>query len=459
MNADSPSPSFSRLHALRQAAGVEAQRRCLREMTGTDLLHLARSLEFQAILEGAPPDLLNVLRPWLRQARPARVGSVERLCWRPLERFLVNHPEAGSACWLVPRRLLTPLWLALEGTHPEPVEQLKRQHALACFDGDQISLDQVSTGIADLAAYFFNNTPDLPERLGLNAAETEILGFIARVMKWHRLVMPNVRYFQQAPLVRRVPGVEALRLCSNWFTLLELLEDQFDLYLLYLFSISADPTHVIDAFPFYFERLEDANCLAMRWLRHRLEQQLQEIAAALAIPPRLQAVGALQTMAERLTSMELFMDRLHRLPLLAPDRPEGQRLSALPAQRLSPDYVARLCAAYLEDLLDVLHGDGMQRERAQEVLPILSTPLAPLLARLQVNDPTGRIAPLAAELGGKALYEIDRYLRSHEVSPRSRQGLQSCLGPVLKLCEGLGMVDTAAVLRGKLGVAAPTPNG
>ncbi|MDG5494593.1 hypothetical protein [Niveispirillum sp. BGYR6] len=459
MNAGTPSPSFTRLHALRQALDVEAQRRCLREMTGTDLVHLTRSLEFQAILEGAPPELLEMLRPWLRQARPPRVGSVERLCWRPLERFLVDAPEAGSACWLVPRRLLTPLWLALEAAHPEPVEQLKRQHALACFDGDQISLDQVSTGVVDLAAYFFNNTPDLPERLGLNAAETEMLGFIARVMKWHRLVMPNVRYFQQAPLVRRLPGVEALRLCSNWYTLLELLEDQFDLYLLYLFNISADPIHVIDAFPFYFERLEDADCLAMRWLRHRLDQQLQDISAALAIPPRLQAVGALQAMSDKLMNMERFIERLHRLPLLAPDQPEGTRIAALPPQRLSPDYVNRLCLAYLEDLTDLLHGQGPQRDRAREVLPVLSVTLPPLLARLRMNDPSGRIAGLVAEMGGKALYEIDRYLRSHEVSPRSRQGLQASLAPVLTMCEALGMVDTAAVLRGRLGVPAPTQNG
>jgi hypothetical protein len=452
MNAIRPQPNFARLHALRIAVGVDAQRRCLREMTDADLRHLTRSLEFQSILEGTPPELLEMLRPWLRQARPSRLGSVERLCWHPLERFLVNGTEAGSACWIVPRRLLPPLWLALETANADLVEQLKRQHALACFDGDISSLDQVAIQIADLAAYFFNNTTDLAERLGLNAAEAAILSFIGRVMKWHRLVMPNVRYFQQAPMVRRLPGVEALRLCTNWYGLLELLEDQFDLYLLYLFTVSADPTHVIDAFPFYFEQLEDTDCLAMRWLRHRLDNQLQGVAAAMAIPPRLQAVGALQTMAEKLDGVERFMDRLHHLPLLKPDQPEGQRLAGLPAQRLSPDYVSRLCTAYLEDLGDMLHGTGTQQERAREVIPILSTTLSPLLLRLKGNDPSGRIAPLISEFGGKVLYEVDRYLRSHEVSPRSRQGLHAGLGPALTMCAGFGMVDTVGVLRQKLGL-------
>jgi hypothetical protein len=452
MNAAPQQPNFARLHALRIAVGADAQRRCLREMTEIDLRHLTRSLEFQSILEGAPPDLLEMLRPWLRQARPPRLGSVERLCWRPLERFLINSPEAGSACWLVPRRLLTPLWLALEGANTELVEQLKRQHALACFDGDLSSLDHVSTQIVDLAAYFFNNTPDLARRLGLNGAETGVLGFIARVMKWHRLVMPNVRYFQQAPMVRRLPGVEALRLCSNWYSLLELLEDQFDLYLLYLFTVSADPTHVIDAFPFYFESLRDTDCLAMGWLRHRLDNQLQDVAAALAIPPRLQAAGALQTMAEKLKGVEQLMDRLHRLPLLVPDGVEGQRVAAIPVNRLPFEYVSRLCGAYMEDLADLLRGEGMRRERAREAIPSLSATLPLLLARLEAGGAAAQITPLKSELGGRILSEIDRHLRSHEISPRARRSLLTDITPTLAMCEQLGMVDTVGVLREKLGM-------
>jgi hypothetical protein len=452
MNAPTPpQPNFARLHALRIAVGADAQRRCLREMTDADLRHLTRSLEFQSILEGGPPDLLDMLRPWLRQARPQRLGSVERLCWRPLERFLVNNTEASNACWLVPRRILTPLWLALEGANADLVEQLKRQHALACFDGDISSLDNVSTQIVDLAAYFFNNTPDLPQRLGLNGAETAILGFIARVMKWHRLVMPNVRYFQQAPLVRRLPGVEALRLCSNWYSLLELLEDQFDLYLLYLFTVSADPTHVIDAFPFYFESLEDADCLAMSWLRHRIDQHLQEVAAALAIPPRMQSAGALQVMAEKLADVEQLMARLHRLPLLAPDGVEGKRVAAIPANRLPFNYVARLCDAYMEDMADLLRGEGLRRERAREVVPTLSAALPPMLARLEAGGAAAQFTALKSEFGGRILYEIDRHLRSHEVSPRARRSLLTDIKPTLAMCEALGMADTAGVLREKLG--------
>ncbi|OYQ32651.1 hypothetical protein CHU95_17930 [Niveispirillum lacus] len=451
MPADPQTPlSFTRLHLVRTAGGAEALRRGLAALSDADVQHLARSLEFQGVLEGAMPDLLSALRPRLRQVRPERVGSVERMCWRPLERFLTDQTEVVSGVpWIVPRRLLRPLWALVEAANADLVDQLRRRHLTACFDQDQLALDQVAHQITDLAAFILNNAINIPARLKLSAAETAVVRFMARVLKWHRLVMPNVRYFQQAQ-ARQTDQVQALRLYSNWYSVFELLDTQFDLYVLHLFEMTPNPVDVIDAFPFYFDTMTEPSGLALQWLHHRLDNIAADTATLLARPPRIQPAEVLLDLSDRVFLLNRLATRLRRIPLFGPEGAGADGLSALLRGRLGFDSVERLGEALIDWLHDVLMGPADKRIRAINVLGPLAGIYPLLLLLIDTGERASRAHKLRIRLGDKAIDNIDRYLRSHEMAPQARHTTASNIAPVLEMCRAFGKAEAVTELERRL---------
>lgn len=451
MSANRHAPlCFARLHAVRVAGGKDALRRGLAALSDADVRHLARSLEFQGILDGDPPDLLSALRPRLRDLRPDRVGSVERLCWRPLERFLTDQPDVvPDAPWIVPRRLLRPLWELIEAANPDLVDQLRRRHLTASFDGDLLALDQVADQVVDLAAFILNNAANIPARLKMSAAETAVVRFMARVLKWHRLVMPNVRYFQQS-MARQTDQVQALRLYSNWYGVFELLDTQFDLYVLYLFEIMPNPVDVIDAFPFYFDVMTESAGLAVQWLHHRLDNMAADVATLLSRPPRTQPSETLLTMADRVFLLNRLVVRLRRIPLFGTDGAGADGVAGLLRNRLGFDSVERLGDALNDWLHDVMMGPADKRMRAAMVLGPLAGIYPALLLLIDNGERHGRAYKLRFRLGDKAVDDIDRFLRSHEMAPQARHSTAANIAPVLDMCRAFGKAEAVTDLERRL---------
>lgn len=451
MSADPNRPlSFNRLHIVRTAGGTDALRQGLAALSDADIRHLCRSLEFQGILEGEMPELLSILRPRLRTVRPERVGSVERMCWRPLERFLTDQPDVvPNAPWIIPRRLLRPLWGLVEGANAELVDQLRRRHLTACFDGDQMALDQVAHQITDLAAFILNNLANIPARLKLSAAEASVVRFAARVLKWHRLVMPNVRYFQQAQ-ARQSDQVQALRLYSNWYGIFELLDMQFDLYVLFLFEMTPSPVDVIEAFPFYFNALEEPTGLAVQWLHHRLDNIAADVATLLSRPPRTQSAEVLLELADRAFLLTQLVNRLRRIPLFGTEGAGTEGMISLLRARLGFDSVERLGEGLMDWLHDVLMGPADKRMRATMVLGPLAGIYPGLLMLIDSGERGSRAARLRMRLSDKAVDDIDRYLRSHEMAPQARHTTAANVAPLLDMCRAFGRVDAVTELERRL---------
>lgn len=451
MPADPDTPlSFNRVHIVRTAGGSEALRLGLAALSDADVRHLARSLEFQGVLEGEAPDLLDRLRPRLRSLRPDRVGSVERMCWRPLERFLTDETEAvPGAPWIVPRRLLRPLWELVEAANADLVDQLRRRHLTACFDGDQMALDQVAHQVMDLGAFILNNAMSIPTRLKLSAAETAVVRFAARVLKWHRLVMPNVRYFQQAQ-ARQTDQVHALRLYSNWYAVFELLDTQFDLYVLYLFEVTPNPADVIDAFPFYFDTMTEPAGLALQWLHHRLDNMAADAATLLSRPPRTQPSEVLLDLADRVFLLNRLVIRLRRIPLFGVEGAGAEGLASLLRTRLGFDSVERLGEALMDWLHDALMGPADKRMRATMVLGPLAGIYPALLLLIDNGERGNRAQRLRMRLGDKAVDDIDRFLRSHEMAPQARHATAVNIAPILDMCRAFGKAEAVADLERRL---------
>lgn len=457
MKMDPAAPACpDRMRTFRMAATTDQMVRAVSALSDDDIRHLARSLEFQAILDAGRPEeqqtleALAALRPRLRSLRPERLGSVERLCWNPLERFLTNSPSVdGSRRWRVPRRLLQRLWQWVEHRDADLIDQCRRRHLVALFDNDREALDMVSNQIVDCGAYHLNNRFD-PAWLGLDEAERRVAGFVAQVMKWHRMVMPNVRHFQQVAALRQQRRVDALRLHSNWFTVYELLGDQFDLYLLYLFEMTPEPVDVINAFPFYFETLTEPGGLATDWLMHRVDELATGVARCLAQPPRAQTAAVLLGMVDDVSRLQMLWTRLRRLRIFGPggalERPVGDLLR----QRLPQEHVERLCDSFIDDLHDVLRGEGERRQRARALLAPLSVALPGLLQLVDTQDRGSRASRARFRLGDKVVEEVGRHLRGHILAPESRRQLIPYLEPALIMCQGFGMAEAAHDLAGKL---------
>lgn len=443
------------------AGSAEAQARALAALSDADVARLARSLEFEGLLEGAPPDLLAALRPRLRRAQPSRVMGVERLCWVPVQRFLSDRALADPAApWVLPRRLLAPLWAAMEAANHELVDQLRRRHLVALFDDDLPSLDRVATQVGDMAAFFLNNT-NLAAVPGVQPGDLPCLSFLARVMKWHRLVMPNVRYFQQVSRVMAAPAaggpvpgtVQSLRLHTNWYVVYERLEEQFDLYVLYLFEVTGAPIDVIDAFPFYFDTLSAPDNLAVQWLAHRCDRLAQQVAEAVARPPRSQPEEMLVDMAEALASLTRLTERLSRVPLFRAQR-EGRPVvrgvfDAIP-RRVPMEHVERACDSYLDDLHDMMQGPPDKQARAARLLPRLSLALPLLLALADSGEKNSRAARARFRLGEKVAEQVDRYLRNAGLAPQARRAMAGEVAPALEMCRRFGMAEDADALMRKL---------
>ncbi|MFV3127779.1 hypothetical protein [Niveispirillum sp. KHB5.9] len=451
MPADRHTPlSFSRLHIVRTAGGSDALRRGLAALSDADIRHLARSLEFQGVLEGDAPDLLDTLRPRLRDLRPERVGSVERMCWRPLERFLTDEPDiVPDAPWIVPRRLLRPLWELVEAANADLVDQLRRRHLTACFDGDQMALDQVAHQVTDLAAFILNNAANIPARLKLSVHEAAVVRFAARVLKWHRLVMPNVRYFQQSQ-ARQTDQVQALRLYSNWYGVFELLDTQFDLYVLYLFEMTPNPVDVIDAFPFYFDTLTEPVGLAVQWLHHRLDNLAADLATLLSRPPRTQPTEVLLDLADRVFTLNRLVTRLRRIPLFGTEGAGAEGVTALLRGRLGFDSVERLGEGLMDWLHDVLVGPAEKRMRATMVLGPLAGIYPALLMLIDSGERGSRAYRLRVRLGDKAVDDVDRYLRSHEMAPNARHATAANIAPLMDMCRAFGKAEAVTELERRL---------
>lgn len=450
MTAEPPPLSFSRIHAARVAGGQGELARALAALSEAEIRHLARSLEFQGILENAMPELLATLRPHLRRLRPERVGSVERLCWRPLERFLSDDRDARpDAPWIVPRRLLPPLWELIEAASPDLVDQLRRQHLTACFDGDQAMLDQVAHQVVDLAAFVLNNRTDIAVRLKLSPAEAATVRFMARVQKWHRLIMPNARYFQQA-MARQSDKVQALRLYSNWYTVFERLDTQFDLYALYLFEMMPDPIDVIDAFPFYFDMLADTSGLAVQWLLHRVDRMAADVAALLAHPPRTQSPEALLDLAGQITRLDRLLARLRNVPLFRLEGSGSAALSAVLRNQIGFRPVERLGEALTDWLHDAMQGQPGDRRRAAQMLGPLAAVFPPLLLMIDSGGRGSNAARLRFRLGDKTVEDIDRYLRGHKLAPDSRRATALTVAPLLDMCRGFGQAEAIGELERRL---------
>lgn len=442
--------SFSRIQAVRTAGGVDGLRRGLAALTDLDVRHLARSLEFQAILDSEAPELLEALRPRLRQMRPERLGSVERLCWRPLERFLTDQSEVvAGASWIVPRRLLRPLWELIEAINPELVDQLRRRHLTACFDNDQLALDQVAHQVMDMAAFILNNTANIPARLKLSEAEAAVVRFTARVLKWHRLVMPNVRYFQQTA-ARKPDQVQALRLYSNWFTVFELLDMQFDLYVLYLFQMMPEPVDVIDAFPFYFDTLSAPVGLAVQWLHQRVDNLGADVATLLSRPPRTQSLETLQALADRIAALNRFVIRLRRMPLYGAEGAGATPLTDVLRGRLGFDAIERLGDALMDWMHDTMMGQAEQRAHAAMILATLAGIYPALVTLTDSGERGSRANRLRFRLCDKASEDIDRYLRSHDMAPKARLVTAANVAPILDMCRAFGSAEAMNELERRL---------
>ncbi|QJE71758.1 hypothetical protein HHL28_00290 [Aerophototrophica crusticola] len=444
--------SPARQEAFRTASSAEAQARALAALSDADVVKLARSLEFEGLLEGSPPELLSVLRPRLRQVRPPRVLGVERLAWLPAHRFLADRPLADPAApWIVPRRVLAPLWAALEAGNHDLVDQLRRRHLVALFDDDMAALDRVATQVGDLAAFFLNNA-DLKAVPGVQPGDLPCLAFLAQVLKWHRLIMPNVRYFQQVSGVGP-STVQSLRLHTNWYVVYERLEEQFDLYILYLFEMTAAPIDVIDAFPFHFDTLSAPDSLAAQWLAHRCDRLARQVAEALAKPPRSQPAETLSDMAEALAGLSRLTERLARVPLFTAVR-DGKPVvrgvfDAIP-RRVPMEHVERACDSYLDDLHDVMLGPPDKQARAARLLPRLSLALPLLLALADTGEKNSRAARARFRLGEKVAEQVDRYLRNADLAPQARRAMAGQVAPALELCRRFGMSEDAGALLRKL---------
>lgn len=452
MSSDPRAPlSMTRVHAFKTAGSDQALRRALVALSEADILYLARSLEFQSILDGEVPDLVALLRPQLRRLRPERIGSVERLCWRPLERFLTDRPDVEpDAPWIVPRRMLRPLWEFLEAANADLVDQLRRRHLSATFDGDQMAMDLVSNQVMDLGAFILNNANNIPTRLKLSAAEAAVAKFAARVLKWHRLIMPNVRYFQQVTAEKSTDRVQALRLYSNWYAVFELLDTQFDLYVLYLFEMTPTPIDVIDAFPFYFDTLTEPVGLAIQWLRYRTDSLALRIAAILARPPRQQPTELLMEMVDKLFLLSQLVTRMRRLPLFAEGTAGWTALGDALRRRISFENAERLGDSLIDWLHDIMMGTPDRRMHAQMLLGPLATAYPVLLGMLDNGEKGGRASRIRFKLGDKAVEEVDRYLRSHEMAPQARYTTANQIAPMLELCRWFGKGDAVNDLERRL---------
>jgi len=441
--------SQARINAARTAADPDKAAHAISLLTDADLTRLTRSLEFEGILDGHPPDLLQAMRPRLRQLRPARVMSLERLCWVPVQRFLVDRMGSDPrAPWIVPRRLLSPLWQALERREADLVDQLRRRLLVALFDDDPAEVERIGTQIGDLAAFFLNNMAGtgLP---GVQPGDHATIAFMARVLKWHRPIMPNVRYYQQAARANAMNTVQSLRLHSNWFPIYELLDGQFDLYVLYLFEMTDNPIDVIDAFPFYFDTLTRADGLAMDWLAYRCDRLAGVVGDLAAKPVRTQPPEVLFDLFEALHELTRLVDRCRRIRLFT-GRPRAalKGIGDALMRRVHPDAVDRLVDAYLDDLHDLLvvsriFSPRRNRARAARLLPRFSVALPLLLDHVDTGEKGSRAARARFRLGEKILDTTDRFLRNTDLAPATRRSTGQALAPALDLCRRLGRADDA----------------
>ncbi len=450
MATDPTKLSFARVQAVRTAGGADLLRRTLADLSDADIRHLARSLEFQAILDGAQSELLSRLRPRLRQLRPMRVASVERMCWQPLQRFLTDQPEAvAGAPWIVPRRLLRPLWQLIEKANADLVDQLRRRHLTAVFDRDMLELEQVSDQVVDLAAFILNNAPNIPARLRLSAAETATVRFMARVLKWHRLVVPSVQHFQRL-MTRQTDEVQALRLHSNWFTVIEQLDTQFDLYALYLFEIMPHMVSVIDAFPFYFDTLTETQGLAVQWLCHRVDHEAAEVATLLGRPPRTVPTDTLLSLADRVSALNQLIERLRHVPLFGSDGAAAGHLEDLLQMRLGFGAIEQLGQGLYEWLHDATMGTTEERMGAATVLAPLSAAFTTLLSLVDTGEADSRVAKLRHRFAERVVEEVERFLRSHSMAPNARLATANAISPLLALCHEFGQADAVKNLERRL---------
>jgi len=455
MPSDSSSASSSaRLQACRTAGSAEKLQQCVRALDDQEVARLARSLEFEGILEGHPPDLLQALRPRLRTLRPPRVMSVERLCWLPVQRFLTDRPAVDPlAPWIVPRRLLHPLFAAMEAQHADLVDQLRRRQLVALFDDDPHIQDQVCNQVGDVAAWFLNHAAPAAPVPGLTAEDRPAVAFMARVLKWHRLIMPNVRYYQQVTRAQGADAVQSLRLHSNWYTVYELLEEQFDLYVLYLFEMTPSPIDVIDAFPFYFDTLEQPQGLAVEWLAYRCNQLATRIADVAVKPLRTQPVERLTEMFEALQTLHRLLERLHRVPLFARrvnGEPVVKGVFDVVMRRVPPDAVERAVDAYLDDVHDALKGPADKQSRAIRLLPRFSVALPTLLALVDTGEKGSRAANARFRLADQIVEIIDRFVKNLELAPATRRAVVPNIGPAIDLCRRLGLAEDAESLLRRL---------
>lgn len=450
MVTDPTNLSLFRVQAVRTAGGSDLLRRTLADLSDADIRHLARSLEFQAILDGAPSELLSRLRPRLRQLRPGRVASVERMCWQPLQRFLTDQPEAvAGAPWIVPRRLLRPLWQLIEAANADLVDQLRRRHLTAVFDRDRLVLEQVSDQVVDLAAFILNNATNIPARLRLSAAETATVRFMARVLKWHRLVMPSVQHFQRL-MSRQTDEVQALRLHSNWFTVIEQLDTQFDLYVLYLFEIMPHLVSVIDAFPFYFDTLTEAQGLAVQWLCHHLDRVAAEVATLLSRPPRSLSADALLSMADQVSELNKLTERLRHLPLFGPKGAAAGRLEEVLQMRLGLGAIDQLGQGLHDWLHEATMGTTDERMRAATMLAPLSATFPTLLSLVDTGEEDSRVAKLRRQFADRVVEEVERFLRSHSMAPNARLATANAISPLLSICRDFGQAEAVKDLERRL---------
>ncbi|HYE49174.1 MAG TPA: hypothetical protein VEB20_06285 [Azospirillaceae bacterium] len=453
--ADAPAGiSAARLNACRTAAGAAALQRAIRALTPEEVAKLARSLEFEAVIEGAPPDLLAALRPRLRQLRPPRLPSLERRCWAPLQRFLSDReaPEPGAP-WIVPRRVVVRLWDEIARRHPELLDQLRRRLVVALFDDDAAGQDEVSTQVGDLAAFFVNNTA-VKAVPGLNEDDAPAVRFIARVLKWHRLIMPNVRYYQQVAAAQAARSqVDALRLHTNWYTVYERLDEQFDLYLIYLFEMTPSPADVIDAFPFYFDTLEKADGLVMDWLAYRCERLAQGIADILAKPLRTLPSDTLFELFLLVQQLAKLTERIGRLPVFARNR-KGRPPAATPfdgvMRRVPGDGLDRAVDCFLDDLHDLLNGTPDRQERSARLLPRFAVALPVLLGLFDTGDKASRAARARFRLGEMTLETVDRFSRNTTLAPQTRRDLGLKALPAVEMCRRFGLSEDAEGLARRL---------
>lgn len=446
----------ARMLACRTAGSTESLHEAIRRLSDPEASKLARSLEFEAILDGEQPEVLEFLRQRLRAVRPPRVLSVERRCWIPVQRFLSDRKTIEPrAPWILPRRLLKPLWKAIEKKNGELIDQLSRRMLIALFDDDVVEMERIGIQVGDVAAFYLNNTEVL-RQAALEPTDKDSVQFMARVLKWHRLIMPNVRYFQQVMMARAAgegrSTVDNLRLHSNWFTVYELLEQQFDLYVLYLFEMTESPIDVIDAFPFYFGSLERTDGLDVMWLMWRCDQHAAGIADIMTRPLRSLPSERMFELFDSINNLNRLIDRIARVPFLARRTAGGQPV--IPGlfdslqRRVPPDAVERAVDAYLDDLHDLMEGTPERQARSQRIMARFSIALPVLLALVDSGDKVSRAARARFRLGESSLESINRFLKNMEMAPATRKALAPQIAGTLDMCRRFGLgEDVEALLR------------